>query len=182
VRRYRNINKGANRILKFEQRGDVYQDLLSKLAQALNVAPEMIEEDRRNFFREWTAWANQPIRPYLVVRLLAAVYLREQLPDGTTSPEQAEAFASARVRHWNRCCCLVLSRRYSIWIDEAGEVYERTEAVPGAPNVPSMRLSGSRREFILRSISGGLALGVVRWPKKPSVPGCDANLDADATN
>ena len=42
---------------------------------------------------------------------------------------------------------LVLSRRWSVWIDAEGQVEARTEARPGEPNVPFMQVKG--RSFLL---------------------------------
>jgi hypothetical protein len=37
---------------------------------------------------------------------------------------------------------LVLSRRWSVWIDANGQIQARTEARPGEPNMPLMRVRG----------------------------------------
>jgi hypothetical protein len=44
-----------------------------------------------------------------------------------------------------RNVCLALSRRHPVWIDAQGQVSGRTEATPDDPNVPFMRLKGSRK-------------------------------------
>lgn len=167
---YRNAGRGANRIKRFEERGVVHADLLGKLAAVLDVDPVkvemLIEEDRRQFFDEWIAWANHPIRPYLVIRLVAAFYVSEPLPDDVISVEEAERYASRGAKEWRRCCCLVLSRRYSIWLDEDGAVYDRTEAVPNEPNTPFMRLGRSRRAFLIRSVSPERIIQQVNWPTR----------------
>jgi hypothetical protein len=43
--------------------------------------------------------------------------------------------------------CLVLSRRWSLWINADGQVEARTEARPGQPNMPFMQVQG--RRFLL---------------------------------
>jgi hypothetical protein len=84
---------------------------------------------------------------YLVVRLMAAIYVRKGLPAEVTTPEQAEAWPCG-FAHRHRCwVCLVVSRRLSIWIDGQGEIEARTEAVPGQPNMPFIEVRG--RRFLL---------------------------------
>ena len=82
---YKNVTKGCNRIQQFEQRDEVHADLLRKLADALGVDNEtvdrLIDEDHREHVRKWNKWADQPIRPYLVTRLIPAVYSSKKLPE-----------------------------------------------------------------------------------------------------
>lgn len=171
--RYRDTGKGAGRIHKFEESGAVHPELLVKLSTALGVdratVEALVEEDRRQFFRQWNAWANEPIKPYLVVRMVPAFYVSEDVPQDVKTVDGAEAFAAGRARHWRRKCCLVLSRRHSIWLDEEGMVYERTEAVPGEPNTPYMRLGRGRRSFLLRTVSPERIIQEVNWPTKPGL-------------
>jgi hypothetical protein len=165
---YRNVSRGANRIQTFEQRGEVHPDLLSKLCDVLCVhrasVEMLLENDRRDFFEEWIVWANQPINPHIVVRLIPAFYITEPLPEGITSQERAEIFASERARHWKRKCCLVLTRRYSVWFDEQGIVYERTEALPGEPNTPYLRLGRRADSFLVRLELKGIKFEQLTWP------------------
>lgn len=167
---YRNITKGVNRILEFERHGEVHDGLLKKLASLLEIDDESIrrlaEEDRRLFLHDWNQWADQEIGPYLVVRLIAAVYRHEELPLNIESADAAEAFAIARAKELQLKVCLVVSRRLSLWIDEHGEVYERTEAVPGEANSPWMSLKGSRKTFLVRSLTRDDFVRQVEWPQQ----------------
>ena len=65
---YSNISKGSNRINSFERTGIVHTDLCIKLAGVLGIdrqtVDRLVDEDRRQFFEEWNAWANEPIHPY----------------------------------------------------------------------------------------------------------------------
>lgn len=171
---YRDVGKGAGRIHRFETFGDVHPDLLVKLATALHigtaVVAKLIEQDRRRFFREWLEWAKEPIRPYLVIRLLPACYRSEELPADVIGVEAAEAFAAERARQWGRPCCLVLSRPCSVWLDEQGVTYERTEAVPGQTNTPYLRLGGSGRPFLLR-FGPARIIHPLSWPPPPGPEG-----------
>ena len=146
---YRNVSKGSNKICRFERQGEITQELLVRLAAALGVdcgtVEQLIEQDHQESLREWEEWVSQPTPMSLIVKYMPAVYGRVELPDEIATPEQAETFACdyARVHHWQ--VCLAVSRRMSVWIDKEGQVYARTEATPDNPNVPFMRLQGSRR-------------------------------------
>src|SRR4051794_40749808 len=71
---YRNVSKGCNRLRTFEVGGEVAPDLLSKLATALEVNPGEIRLAIGEDYREWLDWANEPVRPHLVLRYMACVY------------------------------------------------------------------------------------------------------------
>jgi transcriptional regulator with XRE-family HTH domain len=165
---YKNVGKGANRINTFERGGRIHKDLFAKLAVALGIDSEtvdrLVEEDRRQFFAEWNAWANEPIRPHLVVRLMAAVYTIHPLPDEIQTVEQAEAYAADFARGKKMHCCLVLSRRLSVWIGDDGSFSGVTEAVPGEANVPYMCLG--KKPFLIKPLDHGMALQQVVWPRR----------------
>src|SRR4051794_2319034 len=99
---YENLSRGCNRINAFEAGGKVHPDLLGKLAKVLEVGAEEVRQRVAEDYQDWLAWANEPIRPYMVVRLLACVYQRVELPDEALSPVGAEAFA-ADVARDRRC-------------------------------------------------------------------------------
>lgn len=163
----RNVSKIGNRIRTFELTGYISKELFEKLAAALEIdaatIEQLVEQDRRVFFEEWLAWVSETITPHLVVRIIAAIYTQRSLPPDITTTEQAEEWASSVAREIKKRCCLVWSRRISIWFAEDGSVVERTEAVPGEPNVPWIKIGG--RTFMfgedLRSVAP------VTWPRKP---------------
>lgn len=170
---YKNVAKGCNKIRKFEERGEIHVQLLQNLADALDIdmatIDTLIEQDRREFVRAWNEWADVPIQPRVVVRLIPAVYKSEPLPGRITTLEKAEVFAAETARRWNRRACLTWTRRLSVWFDEDGEITGRTEAAPGETNVPTMRLKGSQRSFLLQnSVSGKTILRLTGWPKQPT--------------
>jgi transcriptional regulator with XRE-family HTH domain len=148
---YRNFNKGARRIACLEQTGMATPDLLVNVAEALDLdwttVERLAEEDRQERLREWEAWVNEPVPMYMVVRLMAAIYVRNSLPAEITTQEQAQAWACTFARQHRLRVSLVLSRRWSVWIDAEGQVEARTEARPGEPNVPFMQVKG--RRFLL---------------------------------
>jgi transcriptional regulator with XRE-family HTH domain len=151
---YGNVSKGANKIVRFERDGIITEELLARLADALGIdlptVERLIEQDRQEHLRAWEEWVSQPVPMQLIVRYVAAFYGRVKLPEEITTHEQAEAFAREYAKQHRLKVCLAVSRRHSVWIDAEGQVYARTEATPDDPNVPYMRLKGSRKTFLMR--------------------------------
>lgn len=159
---YRNVSRGARRIHRFEKTGHIHPDLLAKLVVLLDVdeafVRSLIREDRRTFLSEWAEWAAQPIRPYVVIRLMAGWYSAVSLPDRASDFSSAEAFAAAKAVESRRDVCLVWSRRLSVMFDATGAVTARTESVPGGEHTPWLKLGG--KHFLP-------GVGEVGWPQRP---------------
>ena len=51
---------------------------------------------------DWLEWANEPVKPCLVVRLMPAIYSQAGLPDDVQSPEAAERYASEFAKEHRR--------------------------------------------------------------------------------
>jgi hypothetical protein len=136
---------GCNRLNRFEETGRITETLLGKVAEALDIPNAKIDELREEDLRERARWLNEPIRPHMVVRLMAAVYSPVALPDGIESVEDAERYASEFARERRVQVCLVLSRRISVYFDADGSRGLVTEAVPGdEPNHPYMVVGGKK--------------------------------------
>jgi hypothetical protein len=150
---YRNVSKGANKLVRLEREGIVDEQLLVRLAGVLGIEPSrvqsLIEQDRQEYLHAWEAWVSQPVPMQLIVKYMPAVYGTVPMPDEVTTPEQAEAFAREYAQRHGRSVCLAVSRRLSVWIDKGGNVEARTEAAPDYPNTPFMRLNGSGRMFVM---------------------------------
>jgi hypothetical protein len=125
--------------------------LLVSVAEALDldwaIVERLIEDDNNERLRAWEQWASEPVPMCLIVRLMAAVYVRRALPTEITMPDDAEAWACGFARQHRWRVCLVLSRRWSVWIDAEGQIEARTEARPGEQNMPFMEVRG--RRFLL---------------------------------
>lgn len=145
---YRNINKGIRRLLIFEKTGIIRPELLAKVVDAIGMNREMVEvfaeDDRQDRLRVWEKWVNEAVPMRLVVRLMAAVYCQKTVPLEIRTPEEAEKWSCDWAGKHRKQVCLVLSRRWSIWIDACGSVTARTEAKPDEPNEPFMQV-GNRR-------------------------------------
>ena len=153
---YRNLSKGVRRIAHLERTGSATSDLLVNVAVALDLywptVERLAEEDRLDRLHEWERWVSEPVPMQLVVRLMAAVYVRKGLPAEVTTPGDAEAWACNFARQHRCRVCLAVSRRLSVWIDASGQVKGRTEARPGQPNMPFMEVQG--RRFLLEATGG----------------------------
>lgn len=140
---YSNLNKGANRIQKFERTGEIEPTLLGKLSATLGITSaevhRCVAEDRA----EWEAWASEAIDPHLIVRLLAAFYSHSAIPlefrGNRAAMEEfaADYAATNRVR-----VCLVLSRRLRVWFERDGQCNGVTEDTFGRSHGAAMTVGG----------------------------------------
>jgi transcriptional regulator with XRE-family HTH domain len=144
---YRNLAKASNRIQSFEAGGKVSPGLLAGLSSALEITPDEIRKSLSEDYRAWITWANQPVRPYLVLRYMACVYQRVERPDDALEPEDAEQFASSLARERKMMVSLVMSRKLSIGYDATGAEYKRLEATPELPCEPYAVIGGKRVQF-----------------------------------
>jgi hypothetical protein len=106
---YKNLSRGCNRIQVFELGGKVHSKLLSNLAEMLEITPEDIRQRVSEDHQDWLAWADEPVRPHLVIRYLAAVYKTIALPDDALDPDAAEASEAqlAMQRKFQVCSVLI---------------------------------------------------------------------------
>ena len=145
---YRNQNKGARRVLALEQTGLDKIGILPNVINTLNLdrakIADLIDQDKAQRLEAFERWVKKPIRPYLVVRWFPAFYTDIFLPKTIKSHVDAEAYASDFAVEKRVFVCLVWSRRYSTWINEKGEMYDRTEATAEGVNEPLMTVKGRR--------------------------------------
>ena len=149
---YKNINKGCRRIATFERTGQVTAELLRKMTFTLGIGSEVIEELLDEDQREYRRWLSEPVKPYVVIRLLAAFYSWVELPEAVESLEEAERFAAGLAKKHRLRTCLVWSRRISIYFTADGSVEGIMEASPG----PVMKIGG--RKCLLGMDEGRIVL------------------------
>jgi len=70
-----------------------------------------------------------------------------------------------------RCC---VTRRLSVWLNERGDAYDRTEAVPAQPNTPHMRAGGGHHPFLVRTVSPQHMTEEVIWTCRKRPQGREA--------
>jgi len=152
---YRSIFGTANKIVTFEEKGDIRAEVLKKLAVALDIdettIQRLIEQDHREFVQRWNDWADEPITPHLVVRVIPGAYFEEGIAEGVRTPEAMEEYAADYAKRMHKKVWLVLSRRRTVHFDEDGLKKHVQEAVPGQCNSPYMCLGGSKRKFVFTS-------------------------------
>ena len=137
-----------------------------KLMAALDIDQATVNGLLQKDLEDWLRWANEPIRPYLVVRLMAAVYSQAELPDEVRSVEEAERYASEFAKERRLRVCLVLSRRVSVYFAANGSFEYASEAVPGGePNQPYTKIGG--RRCLMQFTDRGIALPEIEWFKRP---------------
>lgn len=166
----RSLSHGCNRLHKFETTGDIDIRQFTKLMAVLEIDQATVNARLQEDLADWLAWANEPIRPYLVVRLLAAIYSHAELPDEVQSAEEAERYASEFAKAHKHRVCLVLSRRLSVYFDDDGTFEYVSEAVPGGePNQP-YTVVGNRR-CLMNPTERGIAFQEVAWFRRPQPRG-----------
>jgi transcriptional regulator with XRE-family HTH domain len=118
---YKNVAKGANKVIKFERDGNIRPDLFRKLAAVLEISADDIRRCVEADKAEWVAWADEPIEPHLVARIMCAVYSTKSIPQELQSSQTAmEEFASAFAKERKWRVWLVLTKRTRICFDEKG--------------------------------------------------------------
>jgi transcriptional regulator with XRE-family HTH domain len=151
---YVNVTKGANKVIKFERDGNIRPDLIRKLAAILEISDDEIRRCLQEDKAEWERWANEPVEPHLVARIMCAVYSTKWIPaELQESREAMEAFASAFAKERKWRVWLVLSKRTRVWFDEKGARTGVTEDTFEESFGPFMRIGG--KKFVLNLLNGG---------------------------
>lgn len=153
---HKNTSKAANHVQRCERDGLVDDGFLRKLAALYGIGAEvvrdLIRQDRVEYLRGWEEWANQPVPISIVLRTVPGFMVAVPVPEDVTTPEQAVAHGQALAARMHKKVFVVLSRRESVGITEAGEINGRFQARPDSDPSPSMSLG--RVRFLLRL--GGL--------------------------
>jgi transcriptional regulator with XRE-family HTH domain len=169
---YRNTSKAANKVLRLERQGEAEDGFLHRLAAVLGVTEhevrEVIRADRLAYERAWHEWADQPTPIRTVVRAVPGFMPGVPVPADATTPEAVIAFAQAHAAQLRRKVFVVLSRRETVGITEAGEVNGRFFATPDSDPCPSMSLK--RVKFLFRL--GGDGVFTLDRPKEHSTRRC----------
>lgn len=146
---YKNLNKGARRIEQVEIEGPFNKAIFWGIAEALDIDYSEIENRIRNDHENYEKYLNEPIQMKMIVRLMAAVYTSHCLPNKIRSKEDAMAYAREYAKIHHAKVCLILSRRFSFWIDESGEGFMVETNRERTLNMPYMHVSGSRGKFCM---------------------------------
>lgn len=132
-----NASKGCHRLTQIERGKCFDPDAVEQIANALDIEPEVVDaildQDYDDYMREWEAWLDQPIRPFVAMRTAPGKWIEYTIPDANADPAVAEDFArTLAVGHQWIPVVLVLSRRQCVWFK------------PGLA-APTLRLRRQRR-------------------------------------
>lgn len=116
---YSNLSKGANKITRFEQTGEIDPHLLLPLATALGISTDVLRELKARDRQSRERWADEPVEPHLVIRLMPSICGRKDLPKGI-SRDRAERVASVTARRSKMKVALIWNQRTTITFDEKG--------------------------------------------------------------
>ena len=116
---YSNLSKGANRIRRFEDTGEINPHLLLPLATALGISNDALRELKARDRQARERWADEPVAPHLVIRLMPSICGKQDLPQGI-SLERAQRVASVIARRRKMKVALIWNRRTTIGFDEKG--------------------------------------------------------------
>lgn len=126
---YRNVAKGANKLLRLERKGVADDDFVRRLAATLGISTGvvryLIRADRLAYERAWEEWVAQPVPLRMVVRCIPGFMAEVPVPDDVAGPEQAVAYGQALAARLHKKVFVLLSRRESVGITESGEINGR---------------------------------------------------------
>lgn len=169
----RRKSKMANRIIRFEEIGEMDPRLFVELQAALGITDaevdQMIELDRREHFEAWLEWVNEPVEPHLTIRAIPGVFAEHSLPEGLETLEQMEEYARQfSKRHHKMVWLCPGTNRFTVRFDEEGNKICVVEATPDCSPTPWMRLAKSRKPFLFHlGRDGRLSIKNVALPKPP---------------
>jgi len=167
---YTSLVGAANKIVRFEESGDVDYRFFKKLADVLGIERAtialLIQKDRRELVQRWTEWANQPIAPHLIACLLPGYFMAHPIPEELKTLDAMESHASELAADLHQKIWLILSRRLAIYFNEGGIKRAVQEAAPGQPLEPYRLLRESGKRFISTSDDGDdVDLRSLWWPE-----------------
>ena len=124
---YQNLNKGLRRLNMLEDGQTMLHDprIVDRFAAVLGIDEADIAVASALDWEEW----DRPIKPYLVERLMPAVYRRHELPEDCPV-DKARKIATKMSVVTGRSFCLVLSRVRTVYFYPSGKSCE-SNYVPG---------------------------------------------------
>ena len=160
----------ANKIVQFEETGDIDHRLFRKLATVLFIDKatirRLMEKDRREFVERWNEWANRQIRPHLIAEVVPGSFMVHNFPDDVTTPDQMEGYAADLAETLRQPVWLVFSRKLAVYFDQGGRKRGVHEAAPGEPTEPFRRFRQGRPHSIFNGDGDDIDVRSMRWPQK----------------
>jgi hypothetical protein len=106
----------------------------------------MIKMDREIAEKRFEELCKQPFKTHIVIRFMAAVYGRKELPENIKTEEEALKYAIKYAKENKRHICLNPSRRKRIWINPEGGACIQ-ELSPHSEECPYMQIGNKRFLF-----------------------------------
>ena len=167
---YKSLVGAANKIIQFEETGDIDYRLFKQLAAVLFVDKGTIQclmkKDRRDLVRQWHQWANQPITPHVVAEVLLGHYMIHDFPEDIMTPEQMETHVAELACELHERMWLVFSRKLTVLFDEGGHKRAVQEAAPGEPTEPYRLLLSGKASSFFTSDGEDVDFRSMRCPQK----------------
>lgn len=146
----KNLNKACRQIMDFEATGRGNSEFIAEIATLLNIDDNTIKQAFSEDRFDWLKDRLKPVRPYIVMRYMPAVYGYKEIPAEIT--EQADILEYARREATKKSlrCCLVLNGIIRIYLAADGTLENLVSATPCKDLIPSMRVGN--KNFVLGDI------------------------------
>ncbi len=149
---YRNVSKACNKVLRLERDGVADDDFLLRLAAVLGISEGVVRyltrQDRLAYLKAWEEWADRPVPITVVMRAVPGFMVGVPVPADAATPDAVIAFAQAHATRTRCKVFVVLSRRESVGVTEAGGINGRFQARPDSDPCPEA--SVKRVRFLFR--------------------------------
>jgi hypothetical protein len=166
---YKSLVGAANKIVRFEEAGDVDHRFFKKLAGLFGVQRatilRLMERDRKEILVRWSEWANQRITPHLIARLIPYYFMSHPIPEELTTLDEMERHASELASELHQKIWLVFSRKLAVYFNEGGAKRAIQEASPDRPIEPYRLLRENSRRFFSVYDGEDIDLRTIRWPE-----------------
>ncbi|MCK4544412.1 hypothetical protein KAU43_02635 [candidate division WOR-3 bacterium] len=147
---YKNIGKISSKIADFEHYGNIDKELFKRIVDIIGIDKEelnkMIKMDREIAEKRFEELCKQPFKMHIVIRFMAAVYGRKELPEGIKTEEEALKYAIKYAKENKRHICLNPSRKKRIWINPEGGACIQ-DLSPYSEECPYMQIGNKRFLF-----------------------------------
>ncbi|MBY0513936.1 MAG: helix-turn-helix domain-containing protein [Gemmataceae bacterium] len=150
---YANVSKCCNKVLRVEREGVADDGFLQRLAAVLEISEGVIRyltrQDRNSYLRAWQEWSDQPMPLRVVVRAVPGFMMEVAIPHDVTTEDAAVAFGQFYAARHHAKVFVVLNRRESVGITEAGDINGRFDTRPDTD--PNPLVGVRRQKFLFRT-------------------------------
>jgi len=124
-----------------EARGRATDDLVVRAGLALGLTADVLSDrlaaDREAMSASWTRWADEPVAPSAMVRLIPAIWKSLPVPPECSTRDAATQWLASLTEYQGMVRCLSWDRRTAIYIDPDGSIRTEVSNGPGQQVHPS---------------------------------------------